>query len=300
MKAMILAAGLGTRLQPLTLKMPKPLLPVANKPVIDRSLEYLKHFGVTHVMVNAHHLHEMVVSHFANGRHADLNVQVRVEPVILGTGGGIKNSEDFLDESPFLVMNGDILTDIDLAKAIEVHKEEGNLATMILHDHPPFNQVRMDARGRITQISSRILPGALAFTGIHIMEREILAHIPPGRFSCILDCYRKLMQDGRQIKGYVSKGHYWRDMGTIGNYLLANKENIDTPPLLAGRDCHIAREVDIRDWAVIGDGTVIEAGAGIARSVLWNDVRVRKGVRIMESVVTSGKEVSHDIRSCIL
>ena len=101
MKAMILAAGLGTRLQPLTLKTPKPLLPVANKPVIDRSLEYLKHFGVTHVIVNAHHLYEMVVSHFGNGRQTDPNVQVLVEPVILGTGGGIKNSEDFLDESPF-------------------------------------------------------------------------------------------------------------------------------------------------------------------------------------------------------
>ena len=151
MKAMILAAGLGTRLQPLTLKTPKPLLPVANRPVIDRSLEYLKHFGVTHVIVNAHHLHEMVISYFGDGSQSDPKVQVRVEPVILGTGGGIKNSEDFFDETPFLVMNGDILTDIDLASAMEAHQKEGNLVTMILHDHPPFNQVSMDPQGCITQ-----------------------------------------------------------------------------------------------------------------------------------------------------
>ena len=202
--------------------------------------------------------------------------------------------------APFLVINGDILTDIDLARAIEAHKSEGNLATMILHDHPPFNQVRMDTRGCITQISSRILPGALAFTGIHIMEREVLSHIPPARCSCIMDCYRKLMEDGRRIRGYVSKGHYWRDMGTVENYLLANKENLWGRPLLTGKDCRIAREVEIKDWAVIGNGTVIEAGAGIARSVIWDDVRVRKGVQIMDSIVTSGKEVSHDIQSCVL
>ena len=300
MKAMILAAGLGTRLQPLTLKMPKPLLPVANRPVIDRSLEYLQHFGVTHVIVNAHHLHEMVVSYLGKGRYSDLTIKVRAEPVILGTGGGIKNNEDFLDESPFLVINGDILTDIDLARAIETHKNEGNLVTMVLHDHPPFNQVCMDARGYITQISPRILPGAFAFTGIHIMEKEVLSHIPPDRFSCILDCYRKLMRDGRRIRGYVTKGHYWRDMGTVRNYLLANRESLETPPLLTGRECHIALGVEIKDWAVIGNGAVIEKGAGIIGSVLWDDVRVKKGVRIMDSIVTSGKEVSHDIQSCIL
>ncbi len=300
MKAMILAAGLGTRLQPLTLKTPKPLLPVANRPVIDRSLEYLKHFGVTHVIVNAHHLHEMVISYFGDGSQSDPKVQVRVEPVILGTGGGIKNSEDFFDETPFLVMNGDILTDIDLASAMEAHQKEGNLATMILHDHPPFNQVSMDPRGCITQISSQIVPGALAFTGIHIMEKEVLSYIPPGRFSCILDCYRKLMGDGKPIRGYVSKGHYWRDMGTVENYLLANRENLGEPPFLTGNNCHIAEGVRLKDWAVIGSGTVIEADAGIARSVLWDDVRVKKGVQILDSIITSGKEVSHDIRSGIL
>ena len=252
------------------------------------------------MIVNAHHLHEMVVSYLANGSQSDPKVQVRVEPVILGTGGGIKNSEDFFDETPFLVINGDILTDIDLVRAMEAHEKEGNLATMILHDHPAFNQVSMDAGGCITKFSSQIVPGGLAFTGIHIMEKEVLSHIPPGRFSSILDCYRKLMGDGRPIRGYVSKGHYWRDMGTVENYLLANRENLGQLPLLTGHDCHIAEAVEIKDWAVIGNGTAIEAGARIARSVLWDDVRVKKGVQILDSIITSGKEVSHDIHSCIL
>ena len=300
MKAMILAAGLGTRLQPLTLKAPKPLLPVANRPVIDRLLEYLKSFSVTHVIVNAHHLHKMVVSYLGNGRPSELEIQVRVEPEILGTGGGIKNSEDFWDDSPFLVINGDILTDIDLAGALEAHRNEKNLVTMILHDHPPFNQVSMDSRGNITEISSRILPNALAFTGIHIMEKEVLSHIPPNQFSCILECYRKLINDGKQIRGYVSRGHYWRDMGTVKNYLLANREHIGTTPLLTGRNCQIAQDVRIKDWAVIGNGITIEKGGEITGSVLWNDVRIKRGVRVIDSIVTSGKEVSHDIQSCIV
>ena len=108
------------------------------------------------------------------------------------------------------------------------------------------------------------------------------------------------MRDGRRIRGYVTKGHYWRDMGTVRNYLLANRESLETPPLLTGRECHIALGVEIKDWAVIGNGAVIEKGAGIIGSVLWDDVRVKKGVRIMDSIVTSGKEVSHDIQSCIL
>ncbi len=297
---MILAAGLGTRLQPLTLKMPKPLLPVANRPVIDRLLEYLKNFGVTDVVINAHHLHEMVVSYLSNGRSSGLGIQVRVEPEILGTGGGIKNSEDFWDEDPFIVINGDILTDIDLEPALEAHKSEGNLVTMILHDHQPFNQVGMDARGNIERISSRILPDALAFTGIHILEKEVLSHISPGRFSCILECYRKLIHDGRHVRGYVSKGHYWRDMGTVENYLLANRENIRALPFLAGRGCHIAREAQIKDCSVIGNRTTIEKGAEITGSVLWDDVKIKQGVRVIDSIVTSGKEVSHDIESSIL
>ncbi len=288
------------RLQPLTLLMPKPLLPIANTPVIDGTLEYLKDFGFIHVIVNAHHLHHLLVSHLENGRPFDLSVQVRVEPVILGTGGGIKNSEDFFDESPFLIINGDILTNIDLAQALEAHEKDGNLVTLVLHDHAPFNQVVMDDRGYITRISSHILPGAMAFTGIHILQQEVLSHIPPGQFSCILDCYRKLIREGRPIRGHVVRGHYWRDMGTVDNYLLANRENCKTPPLTVGRDCFVAQNVEIEDWAVIGNGTVIEKDAKISGSVLWNNVRVKEGVRIRDSIVTSGKEVSHDIQSCIV
>lgn len=300
MKAMILAAGLGTRLHQLTTKLPKPLLPVANRPVIDWSLEYLKRSGVTQVIVNAHHLQEMVVSHIEKGRRPGMDIQVRVELQILGTGGGIKNCEDFWDTQSFLVINGDILADIDLTEAIETHKKEGNLVTMILHDHPPFNQVCVDTRRNITKICSKTTPDALAFTGIHIMEKEVLSHIPPNQFSCIVDCYRKLIHDKKPVRAYVAKGHYWRDMGTVENYLLANRENIGAAPFLTGRDCRIAREAQIKDWSVIGNRTTIEKGAEITGSVLWNDVKIKQGVRVIDSIVTSGKEVSHDIESCIL
>ena len=125
MKAMILAAGFGTRLWPLTASVPKPLVPVANVPLIDRIIAHLAICGVKAVIVNAHHRHEQLTGHFEGSTPFGLPVEVRVEREILGTGGGIKNTEDFWDDAPFVVVNGDILTDIDIAAALERHRRSG-------------------------------------------------------------------------------------------------------------------------------------------------------------------------------
>jgi len=137
MKAMILAAGEGRRLRPLTTVCPKALMPVVNRPVIDRIIQFLKSHGVGEIIVNAHHHYEKIVDHLKEGSCFDMKVEVRVEKEILGTGGGIKNTRDFWDKAPFVVINGDILTDMDLRKAYESHLKRGNLATMVLHDLPP-------------------------------------------------------------------------------------------------------------------------------------------------------------------
>ena len=153
MKAMILAAGPGTRLRPLTLNRPKALVPVGNRPMIDRIIEYLKKQGASEIVVNAHHHHGQVVKYLDEGRPFGIHMEIRVEPEILGTGGGIKNTEAFWNHAPFIVINGDILTDIDLAPAIEAHKKAGSPATLILHHCEPFNQVQVDNRAKILDIS---------------------------------------------------------------------------------------------------------------------------------------------------
>ena len=300
MKAMILAAGLGTRLRPLTFTRPKALMPVGNRPMIDRVIEYLKRCNIDELIVNVHHQKEQLVAHLDNGRPFGLNIQVKVEPVILGTGGGIKNTEGFWDDEPFVVINGDILTDIDLVRAYEVHQKEGNLITLILHDCEPFNQILINERLDILNIAPKACPGRLAFTGIHIIEPEILSRIPKNRFSNIIDCYQKLIKEGSPIRAYISKGHYWRDVGTIKSYLLANKEVLQEDQIMAGPGCRIHDSARLKEWVVIGRDTSLEEGVEIRRSVLWEGVRVKKGLKVIDSIVTSSKEVREDLVGQVL
>ena len=295
MKAMILAAGLGTRLGPLTTERPKALMPLVNVPVVDRVIEYLMTQGVDEIVVNAHHHQERLVQHLTVDRDFGIPVQVRVEPEILGTGGGIKNTQDFWDDAPFIVMNVDILTDIDLTLACEAHLKEGALATMVLHDCTPFNQILIDEEQNIRDIAVKELPGRLAFTGIHIMDPRLLSRIPDGVFSSIIDCYRGIMGREGTLKAWVCSGHCWRDMGTVESYVLANREAMGPESRLISPDCRIHPSALIEDWAVIGPGAVLEEGARVCRSILWEDVRVTKGKMVLDSIVTASKTVASDL-----
>ncbi|MBW2617085.1 MAG: nucleotidyltransferase family protein [Deltaproteobacteria bacterium] len=295
MKAMILAAGLGTRLRSLTLNTPKALMPVGNVRIIDRIIEYLKQYGISELVINAHHHYEQIAEHLNSGRPFGINIDVRVEPNILGTGGGIKNTEDFWDKAPFIVINGDVLTNINLHMACEAHERSGSLATLILHDKPPFNQIKIDDQKNITHIAGENLDNRLAFTGIHIIDPEIMAHIPEGIFSNIIHCYRELIREGKPPKAYISAGHQWRDIGTIESYVLANKEALQGESFLCSPDCRINSAAALKDWAVIGNETVLEQGVEVCRSIIWEKVKVKKCVKIIDSIVTSSKDVEHDL-----
>jgi len=294
MKAMILAAGLGTRLLPLTASRPKALMPVVNKPVIGRIIEYLRRFGITQIIVNAHHHHEQLIDYLDRGRPFGLEIEVRVEPEILGTGGGIRNTEDFWDKAPFPVINGDILTSINLYEVYESHVSSGALATMVLHDREPFNQITIDHDCRITDIAQGNMPGRLAFTGIHFVQPEFLPNIPKGEFSDIIACYREMIRSGGPIKAYVARGHYWFDVGTIEAYVEANKKLLKEPFAIA-HDCSIGPGARLEQWAVLGRGTALEKDVRIGRSILWEQVLLKEGTRIMDSIVTSSRVVDRDL-----
>lgn len=295
MKAMILAAGFGTRLRPLSLGLPKALMPVGNVPVIDRVIESLKVHGVTEIVVNAHHHHQQLARHLNSGFSFGVLVQVLVERVILGTGGGIRNTEGFWDADPFIVINSDVLTDINLSEAYEYHLSHGSLATLILHERDPFNQVQVDSNSDILGFGDKSSPGRLAFTGIHIIDPDLLAHIPRAVFSDIIDCYRDLIRSGKPIKAHIVRGHYWCDIGTVESYVLANKECLRENYFLLGNPVQIHDSVRLEEWAVVGDNVRIEEGVEIRRSVLWENVTVRKGRKIVDSIVTSWNDVDRDI-----
>lgn len=300
MKGMILAAGFGTRLVPLTLKRPKVLVPVANIPVIDRVIDYLKTQGISEIVINAHHLASQVVEYLDEGRGFGVKLQVRVENEILGTGGGIRNTADFWDQEPFVVINGDILTDVPLTRVYEEHCRNGVLATLVLHNSPPYRQLRVDSALRVVEIGDEDREERLAFTGIHIIDPRLLGSIPEGVFSDIIDCYREMIRQGREIRAYVAEAHAWQDIGTIESYFKANRDALRESPLVIGKGSVVHPSARIKQWAVIGENTQIQRGAEIERSILWENVTVKEGKSVKDSIVTSFKEVDRDLAGEIL
>jgi NDP-sugar pyrophosphorylase family protein len=295
MKAMILAAGLGTRLKPLTDEKPKALIPVLNKPIVARVIDYLKMHGVSRIVVNAHHHQQQIVDYMDGGRPFGLEIEVLVEPEILGTGGGIKNASALLDNETFIVINCDILTNINLVQAYRDHKKSGPLATLALHDYEPFNRIQIGKSHAITDIARKKIPGRLAFTGIHIMEPELLSHIPEVKYSDIIDCYRQLIPFGKSINAFLSEGHYWRDIGSVSSYIRANKELLKKESFSIGPGCHMDSSAKLEEWAIVGEKTYLEKDVEIRRSILWDNVKVKDGRSIVDSIVTSFREVDRDL-----
>lgn len=293
MKAMILAAGLGTRLRPLTHHTPKALVPIANVPIIKRVILYLKDHGVKDIVVNAHHHFQQLVDYLDGGRPFGLKVEVRIERDILGTGGGIKNTSNFWGTEPFIVMNSDVLTDIDLKAAYAFHETNGGMATLVLHDFPPFNQIDIDSHNNIARIHRHGRGGRWAFTGIHIMNPAILDTIPGKRFYDIIECYRNQLS-GNRIKAYISSGHDWCDIGSIPRYIQANQDNL-MGSFAIGPDCRIDSSARIKEWAIIGQRSRVDSHSEIRRSILWDRVKVAKGIQVIDSIITSDNVVNRDI-----
>lgn len=230
MKAMILAAGLGTRLRPYTEQTPKPLFTIANRPVLGITIERLRRAGYDAVMVNTHHQHRRIED-FLNHKDFAIRVHTRYEPEILGTGGGIRNIADFWESGPLLVINGDIISDIDLAAIHAYHQSHPHPVTMAMHDHDAFNSVAVDESGFITGFGS----GAgskkcrrLAFTGIHVLDRRVLDFLPSSGPAHIIDAYQEMIEAGLGIKSYEVQGHRWFDIGTPESYIGAVYEHLST------------------------------------------------------------------------
>jgi mannose-1-phosphate guanylyltransferase len=269
-------------------------MPVANKPILARNIEYLISHGITEIIVNAHHHSQQVVDYLKDVASFSLDIEVKVEPEILGTGGGIKNTEDFWGKEPFFVINSDILTDIDLAAVHQVHQTSGSLVTLVLHNCEPYNQVQVDEQWNITDIGKVNMPGRYAFTGIHVIDPEVLSRIPQGVFSDIIECYRQLIRMGKPVRACLVQGHYWRDIGSIQSYLEANRE-LAGSSFVIGPGCSVDSSVKLMDWGVIGENSRLGKNVEVQSSVLWEGVSVKEGVKVIDSVVTSGRIVDRHL-----
>ncbi|MGH7164029.1 MAG: nucleotidyltransferase family protein [Nitrospiraceae bacterium] len=228
---MILAAGLGTRLRPLTESLPKPLLPIVGRPLIVWNLFLLRQYGVSEVIINLHHLGHLIERELGDGSQFGMRITYSREPVILGTGGGIKQAEPFFAGEPFLVLNGDTLMELDLEAVIGFHQQQGALATLVLREDPEadrWGSVEVDARQRIVRINGRGRTDPAPtftrmFAGVHVMDPRLLRRLSPGRESSIIDAYVAELQREALIVGYGMSG-YWSDVGTPERYAQVQKD----------------------------------------------------------------------------
>lgn len=231
MKAMILAAGLGTRLRPLTNMMPKPLLPIGGTPLIVWNLLLLKRHGFHDVVINLHYLGPMIEQALGNGSQFGLRIIYSHEPMILGTGGGIKQAEPYFSGEPVLVLNGDTLVELDLSALWAFHHTNHAAATMVLREDPnaaDWGLVEVAAENRIVRITGKGLFPSIPtiprmFAGIHILNPRLLREVPKGVASSIIDPYVAAIERGNAVLGYDLKG-YWSDIGTPERYTQAERD----------------------------------------------------------------------------
>ena len=231
MKAMILAAGLGTRLRPLTNTIPKPLLPIAGTPLIVWNLLLLKRHGFHDVVINLHHLGPMIEQALGNGSKYGLRIYYSHEPVILGTGGGIKQAEPSFSGEPVLVLNGDTLFELDLEALCAFHQQRKAAATLVLRSDAEaarWGLVEVGPADRIVRITGRgkseVGPTQpRMFAGIHILHPRLLRDVPKGKESSIIEAYVSAIQRDEVVLGYDLEG-YWSDIGTAQRYAQAEHD----------------------------------------------------------------------------
>jgi mannose-1-phosphate guanylyltransferase len=310
MRAMILAAGQGTRLRPLTLVRPKVLVPITGSSVLHFWIMRLHHAGFEAVVINAYHLHEKLVATVRNKRWP-IPVDVQVEPVLLGTGGGIRNVLDFFQRQPFLVVNGDIICDAPLEDLQHQYFKSGSSAGLLMHDCPEFNNVAVSSHGRILGFGHEARRLAtentgqrcLAFTGIHIMHPRILSDFPAGQPADILTAYRAMVDAGQAPLALQSPRMLWREVGSISSYrhlhreLGSLEENI-VSPLQTGKavwldpEAEVSPDVRLKGYVSVGGGTRVANGVELEDSVLWNNVLIQRGSRLRNCVVADEVEVA--------
>jgi NDP-sugar pyrophosphorylase family protein len=300
MKAMVLAAGLGTRMRPLTLLRAKPVLPVLNRPLLHWTLERLARAGVTEAVVNLHHLPGTVRRAVGDGHAFGLRVRFAFEKRILGTGGGPRAARRWLGDEPILLVNGDVLFDFDLARLIARHRRAAAAATLALLPNPDrrrYSAVLTDRDGRIrTFRGGPRSRSAGLFAGVHVLDPGLLDRLPAGPSDVVRDLYVPLLAEGRRVQGVRVRGA-WYDFGNLPSYiasqlsmLASGFQGMGRRTVLVGAGARIARGARaIR--SVVGAGVVLEEGSEIVDSVLWDGVRVGRGARLERSILATGARV---------
>lgn len=320
MEVLLLAGGLGTRLHPLTLKLPKPMVPVLNVPWLDRLISWLSRNGARKVVLATHHCPEAIVSHFECHRPRNVEVRFCQEVQPLGTGGAIGNASCHFEKT-FFVFNSDIVAFPPLEEMLAFHlraRADVTIAVIQVPDPSAYGLVVTDGDSRIRDFVEKPdfpVPYSFVNAGIYVMEPAIAASIPRGRsVSVEREVFPNLIQEGYKVVAFPYTG-YWVDVGTRERYLQVHWDGMSQklpisleeaergrgiwmgegtvvsgearliPPLVIGKGAVVERKVILGPWVCLGAGTRVGEGAVISRSVLWEGAQVESGITLMECVV---------------
>ncbi len=298
-----MAGGEGTRLRPLTSNQPKPMLPLANRPMMEHVIRLLKEHGFDDIVVTLAFMPHAIRTYFGDGSEFGVKLSYATEESPLGTAGSVRNAKDKLDE-PFLVISGDVLTDIDLSAIVAFHEERGALATLGLKamDNPlDFGIVIITEDGTIERFLEKPTWGQVfsdtVNTGIYVLQPEIFDYVPGGKVDWSEDVFPALLAAGKPLYGFVAEG-YWEDVGTLDAYVdahhdvLDGKVEIDVPGFRLSEGVWLGEGAEVDPGAkldgpvVIGDYCRVEEGAHLAQyTVLGSNVRVGAHAYLERSIV---------------
>ena len=310
MKALVLAGGFGTRLRPLSCTRPKMLFPVANQPLLDWTLKNLSEGGVDTVILAVNYMAETLVRHFGPTKF-DLGIIYSREERPLGTGGPIKRAADMLqDGDPFLVLNGDVISDIDYRRLVDFHRRKGGLATIALFQVPDpsrYGAVELDGEGRILRFVEKPEPGRapsnLVNAGIYVLDRKVLDYIPEGRpVSTEKEVFPVLAREG-VLYGFEARG-LWVDIGVPEDYLTANGLLLSKlDGVQVGEGSRVDGSAEIVPPCSIGSGVEVGSNSVIGPSTSIADhVHIGMGCRIENSIIFPGTTIGDytSVRNAII
>lgn len=322
MKAMILAAGVGSRLDPLTRNIPKPMVPIVNKPVMEHIVERLAATGFKDIMINVYYLGNQIMDYFGDGSKWGVRLQFSPEEELWGDAGSVKRCEHFFDEDTFLVVGGDDLTDVDFNRLIRFHKERKAVATIALSlvdDPSEYGIALLNERGRVTRFLEKpkgeVMFSNSANTGVYVFDRQVLELIPKGiKYGFGHNLLPLLLEQKSRFYGYLTSS-YWKDVGSLKQYqdahrdALSGRVDIKLPvpetrkyvwmgdnvsidpsaeigyPVIIGNNCRIEKDAKVLEYSVLADGCVVEMGATVKESVLWQEATVMQNTMLERCVV---------------
>ena len=321
LKAMVMAAGVGSRLEPLTKLVPKPLVPIANKPVMDVLLEKLNEIGVKDVVCNTFYLAEQIVERYQNN-NLGINFNYIIEEKLSGTAGGVKKCQFFFDEkNPFLVLSADGLSNADLLQGIEIHKKSKAIATIgikqiSMENVPNFGVVVTDEEGYISEFQEKpsIEEAKSNFinTGIYIFDYKIFDYIPEDTFyDFAKNVFPKLLEE-HAINTFVVKD-YWSDVGTIDQYIQSTHDLFDKKCNFAhesivktnegayiSQNSRIGDGVIFKGYSTIGQYSSIGKNCVIDNCIIWDNVVIEDGLKLSNCVIASNCVIKTDLFSQIV